>query len=161
MKNKTSDTILLKNDVRPHTALFMADTISAILILLFLYTALSKLWDYEHFKSVLFMSPLLRPISSVIAWFLPLVEIIIVLLLFFSQTREKGLIGTGVIMILFTAYIFYMVVFTPRLPCSCGGVLKSLTWTQHIFFNLFILLLTGVAMWLYRKIKKQILIVPP
>jgi putative oxidoreductase len=23
------------------------------------------------------------------------------------------------------------------IPCSCGGVIRKLTWPQHLFFNLF------------------------
>jgi hypothetical protein len=143
------------------TPLLIVDMISALLILLFLYTALSKLWSYESFKSVLIMSPLLRPFAGIIAWLLPVLEIGIVLLLFFPKTRLKGLYAALIIITVFTGYITYMIIFTPRLICNCGGVIKSLTWTQHIFFNLFWLLLIVAGIALYRKIKKAITTVPP
>jgi hypothetical protein len=28
-----------------------------------------------------------------------------------------------------------MLLFTPKLPCSCGGVLKNLSWKEHLMFN--------------------------
>ena len=139
----------------------IADMISALLIVLFLYAALSKLWAYESFKSVLIMSPLLRPFAGIIARLLPILEIGIVLLLFFPKTRVKGLYTALIILTVFTGYITYMIIFTPRLICNCGGVLKSLTWTQHIFFNLFWILLTVAAIALYQQIKKAITTVPP
>jgi putative oxidoreductase len=40
-------------------------------------------------------------------------------------------------MLLFTFYILYMLLFEKHLPCSCGGVLKEMTWKQHLVFNLF------------------------
>lgn len=141
--------------------LLIVDMISALLMLLFLYTALSKLWSYGSFKSVLIMSPLIRPFAGIIAWLLPVIEIGIVLLLFFPKTRLKGLYVSLIIMAVFTVYITYMIIFTPRLICNCGGVLKSLTWTQHIFFNLFWLLFTVTGIVLYRKIKKAVTTVPP
>lgn len=152
--------LILKYPHKINKPVLIVDTITAAVLLLFLYTAISKLSDFENFKSVLIMSPLLRPFAGIIAWALPVAEIGIVLLLVFPKTRIKGLYTAFIMLVVFTIYIIYMVTFTPRLPCSCGGVLKSLTWTQHIFFNLFLLLLTGTAIVLTRKFKK-VITVPP
>ena len=161
MQQKLNDIIkVTKNKGKINNLLLIVDIISAVILLLFLYTAVSKLLDYEKFRSVLIMSPLLRPFAGMIAWALPFGEIGIVLLLLFPKTKLNGLYTAFVTIIVFTLYITYMVIFTPRLPCSCGGVLKSLTWSQHIFFNLFLLLLTGTAIALSRKIKK-VITVPP
>jgi hypothetical protein len=152
--------LILKYQHKINKPVLIMDTITAAVLLLFLYTAISKLSDFENFKSVLIMSPLLRPFAGIIAWALPVAEIGIVLLLVFPKTRIKGLYTSFIMLVVFTIYIIYMVTFTPRLPCSCGGVLKSLTWTQHIFFNLFLLLLTGTPIVLTRKFKK-VITVPP
>ena len=153
--------IILKYGLKINKLILITDIISASLMLLLLYTAVSKLLNYESFKSVLIMSPFLRPFAGIIAWLLPAAEIVIVILLFFQKTRLKGLYVSFITIAIFTVYITCMVIFTPRLPCNCGGVLKSLTWTQHIFFNLFILLLTVTGIVLYRKINNVATIVPP
>ncbi|MEB2778721.1 hypothetical protein SYJ56_25660, partial [Algoriphagus sp. D3-2-R+10] len=50
-----------------------------------------------------------------------------------------------VLMILFTGYVTLVWLgFTERVPCSCGGVLSSLGWGEHLVFNLVFL---GIAVW--------------
>jgi hypothetical protein len=36
-----------------------------------------------------------------------------------------------------------------RIPCSCGGLISSLSWTQHLFFNLFFLLANAIVLSIY------------
>lgn len=116
-------------------------------LFLFVYTAGSKWMDYDRFKWVLEDSPLLKPFSTVIAIGLPAGELAIALLLLFPRTRQTGLLFTVVMMGIFAAYIGYMLLTASSLPCSCGGILKSMSWPQHFFFNLFLFLL---ALWAYR-----------
>jgi len=127
------------------------EIISSLLILLFLYTGLSKLLDYTHFKSVLYKSPLIAGNAAVVALALPITEIMVALLLFVPRTRLWGFYGATVLMTVFTLYLAYMILFTPHLPCSCGGVLKQMTWKQHLVFNIFFLLLSLTATLLERK----------
>jgi len=126
-----------------HKRRFMVELIAALFILLFTYTALSKLQQISTFRWVLAKSPLLQNTSSLLAVSIPLAELLIVLLLFFPLTRTAGLYAAFSLMLIFTAYISYMLLFTPKLPCSCGGVLKHMSWKQHLLFNL---LFTGLAL---------------
>jgi len=124
------------------------EIISSLLILLFLYTALSKLLDYTAFKNVLSKSPLIGGKAAIVALALPITEGLIASLLFFPRWRLRGLWGSFAAMTIFTLYLAYMIIFEPKLPCSCGGVLKQMTWNQHLLFNIFFLLvsLTGVVL---------------
>lgn len=151
MKNRISYSAIFRNVVRTRTALFIADIISGILLLLFLYTSLSKLADYQTFKVVLSSSPLLKPVAGVIAWLLPVTEIVIAAILFLPATRQSGLKASFMLISAFTLYLVYMITFTPDLPCNCGGVLQALTWQQHIFFNLFFIALSLTGIVLYTK----------
>lgn len=140
---------------------FLADSISATVSLLLLYTALSKLRDYENFKAVLSVSPLLKSFAALIAWLLPAVEILVSLLLFVPSTRKAGLqLAVGLIAG-FTIYLAGMILFTPDLPCNCGGVLKNLTWHQHILFNLLFILLSLLGIILYKKHHETMKQTPP
>jgi hypothetical protein len=107
-----------------------------IFIFLFVYTALSKLHEFNLFKSVLQKSPLIGTKSEIVAVLLPAIEILFASFLFIPKTRKMGLYSTSILMSIFTIYIGYMILFTPHLPCSCGGVLKQMTWKQHLIFNL-------------------------
>jgi len=124
------------------------EIISSLLILLFVYTALSKLLDYAAFKNVLSKSPLIGGKAAIVALALPITEGLIAVLLFFPRWRLRGLYGSFAAMTIFTLYLAYMIIFTPKLPCSCGGVLKQMNWNQHLLFNIFFLLasLTGIVL---------------
>jgi hypothetical protein len=89
--------------------------------------------------------------ANIIGWLVPLAELAIVVLLFFISTRSLGLKASFTLMILFTFYIGYMLIFTPHLPCSCGGVLRQLSWKNHLIFNLGLTLLAGWGVWLMNK----------
>jgi hypothetical protein len=127
------------------------EIISSLLILLFLYTALSKLLDHTAFKNVLSKSPLIGGKAAVVALALPITEGLIASLLFFPGSRRWGLWGSFAAMTIFTLYLAYMIMSTPNLPCSCGGVLKQMTWNQHLVFNIFFLLLSLTGIVLERK----------
>jgi hypothetical protein len=124
------------------------EIICSLLILLFVYTAFSKLLDFRSFTLVLQKSPFIGDKAAVVAYALPIVEVIVSALLFIPRSRLWGLYSSTVLMAMFTLYIAYMISFSPNLPCSCGGVLRQMTWNQHLFFNIifFLLSLTGVLL---------------
>jgi putative oxidoreductase len=125
----------------------ISEAFSAILIFLFVYTALSKLINFHSFVIVLSKYPLIHSYSYLIAIVLPLVELLISALLSVQKHREKGFVISTFLMFFFTLYIAYMLAFTPELPCSCGGVLQSLGWKEHLIFNCFFMLLSIIG-WL-------------
>lgn len=113
------------------------EIICFLLIALFVYAAFSKLFTYTDFKNQLSRSPFIKEWPGTIAIVLPLAELLIATMLIVNVTRRAGLIISFIMLTLFTVYIIYMLVFEKNLPCSCGGVLKQLTWKQHLLFNLF------------------------
>jgi hypothetical protein len=48
-----------------------------------------------------------------------------------------------------------MIAFDPELPCSCGGILQSMNWTQHLIFNIFFTLL-GLGAIAFEKTDKPL-----
>lgn len=110
---------------------------AAWFILLFVYTGVTKLLSLASFQKVLSDSSLLRHFSVFVSWSLPLAELVVAALLLFPATRKAGLYVSLVLVLLFTAYIGWMLLYAPHLPCSCGGVISALNWKQHFFFNLF------------------------
>jgi putative oxidoreductase len=121
------------------------ELISSLLIFLFGYTAISKLLSIHRFEAVLEQSPLISSGAALLAWQIPLAELGIVLLLIFSSTRKWGLWASLLMFSFFTVYLGYMILFTPQLPCSCGGIISSMSWKGHVLFNLFFIGLTVVG----------------
>lgn len=119
---------------------------SSLLILLFTYTAISKLTDYANFVRFIDESSPIHKGADTIGWLLPVTELVVVLLLFFERTRRAGLYVSLLLLVLFTLFLLYMVLFVADLPCSCGGVLRKMSWQQHIWFNLFFILINLIAL---------------
>lgn len=113
----------------------IAEIIALLYVCLMLYTALSKLSDYNLSREQIALMPLLTSIAHIVVWLLPATEIVIALLLFFPRTREIGLIAVVGLMTLFCVYIGYMMTYYQHLPCSCGGLLEMLSWKGHLIFN--------------------------
>jgi len=123
-----------------------AVTISSLFILLFVYTAISKWLSFDAFRAVLAQSPLTGRIAPLIAWGLPSLELFIALLLSLRTTRKTGLYAAGILMLIFTLYVAGMLLFSPHLPCSCGGIIQAMSWKAHLVFNLAACLLLLYAM---------------
>lgn len=130
-------------------------TISILFIVLFVYAAISKLLDFESFSLQLAQSPLLSAFAGVIAWLVPGGELVIALLLLIPRFRTFGLYAFFTLMVMFTAYIYIILNYSDFVPCSCGGVLEDLSWTQHLIFNLIFILLAGVALFISGSCNKK------
>lgn len=128
------------------------EIICFLLILLFVYAAVSKLLDYSSLESQFQNSPVLSPFHS-FAWLLPVVELVTAAMLSIKSFRLEGLYIAFTLLMAFTIYIIFMLLFVKHLPCSCGGVLKYLSWKQHIVFNGFFLFLSGTGIYYERKYK--------
>jgi hypothetical protein len=128
------------------------EIICFLFIILFVYAAVTKLLDYEKFTVQIGQSPLLTDIAGFVGWFIPAIELAIAGMLAFSKTRLLGLYGALMLMVSFTLYILAILNFAETIPCSCGGVLASLNWWQHLIFNIAFVLLavTGILL-MYRK----------
>ena len=136
----------------------LVEIIAALLILLFVYTGASKFMEIRHFRLVLSQSPLIGTRARLLSWSLPLIELNAAALLFFPITRKGGFIVSIFLLVLFTIYISYMILFSPELPCSCGGVIKRLTWTQHLWLNIVFTMIAAFGLWLDRSTKSFIAI---
>lgn len=122
-------------------------------ILLFVYAALTKLLDYQKFVVQLGQSPILTNYAQVLAVVVPFIELGISLMLIFPKTRLKGLYAAFGLMVMFTTYIVLASRFSDYVPCSCGGVLEGMTWTQHLIFNTAFVLLALIGILLQPNIR--------
>ncbi|MGM0932681.1 MAG: MauE/DoxX family redox-associated membrane protein [Bacteroidota bacterium] len=121
------------------------EVISYLFILLFIYAAVSKLIDVQQFRVQLGQSPMLSAYAHAIAWLVPLSEIAVSVILMIPKLRFWGFVAAFDLMLMFTTYIIIILNFTAFIPCSCGGVLESLGWTEHLIFNLLFILLAAYA----------------
>jgi len=105
--------------------------------------------DYENFSAELGKSPLLTAFARWVAWGIPAIELVVVVLLTVPKWALVGFYAAFSLMTMFTAYIIAILKFSDFIPCSCGGVLQSMNWDQHLVFNIFFIVLGFIGILLY------------
>jgi hypothetical protein len=104
--------------------------------------------DYENFQVQIAQSPILSAYAGYIAPSVIIGELVVSSLLVFRKTVLTGLhLATG-LMVAFTVYIFLILNYSEFIPCSCGGVLEKLGWTEHLIFNLVFVALGISSIWI-------------
>lgn len=126
---------------------FFVTVCCCLLILLFAYTGMSKIVNHNLFTVQIEKSVLLQPIAPVIALGVPGIELVIAFILVLPRTRLVGLYASFYLLCFFTIYILYALTFYDKMPCKCGGVLQSLSWQAHTWFNVFFIAvsMTGIV----------------
>ena len=135
----------------------LLEIISLLFVVLFVYAASSKMFDYVNFKRQLGESPILGDFASLIAWSIPTLEIIIAFLLIIPKFRVWGLYAAFSLMVLFTTYLIIILNFfeSKDIPCSCGGIFNGLGWRKHIYFNLFFVVLAVIGIIIINSTKMR------
>jgi hypothetical protein len=133
------------------------DIIVALTMFLFLYAASSKVLEYDEFRVQLSRSPMTARFYNELTFLVPAVEIAICLLLAIPKTKLMGLYASFCLMYAFTAYIAIMMIFSPTLPCSCGGILSRMEWGDHLVFNIVFVLLCYAGVILEASKKRQVI----
>lgn len=128
------------------------EIICALLVLLWVYAALSKWSDYHAFYRQLTWNKVVGGYQDFLFWFLPGIEIIAAVALIFKPVRIYGLWLSAGLMLAFTGYVFYVVyVDQSKATCTCGGVISAMSWTQHLIFNTAFLLLSIAGIYLHKR----------
>jgi putative oxidoreductase len=132
------------------------EIISSLLILLFLYASVSKWLAFKSFVGDMNNQPFPNWMTPWLVWGIPFIEVLIVLLLIFDRTRLSGLYASLALMLAFTIYTAAVLLHSFKyVPCSCGGVIRKLTWPQHLVFNLFFVGISVVGIILIKRIQSK------
>lgn len=112
-------------------------TAAVILILLFAYTAVSKILAYDKFvfQLGLVQMPIVALLAPLIGILVPAVEMIIVWMLCKDNLRMRGLYASFLLLLVFDIYITIMLLSGEKLPCTCGGIISQMGWKTHLVFN--------------------------
>ena len=130
---------------------------SFLIVLLFVYTGCSKLLAHQRFISQLSQIKLFTNNAVLISIALPLLEIVTGLLIIINCTQIYGWWLASILMTAFTCYVYAMLLYKSSLPCTCGGVIAFMTWKQHLYFNIFFMLLSWFALCNYYKERNKII----
>jgi len=126
--------------------------VPGLLVLLFVYTGFTKVFALRHFRETLYNQPFPHALAAPLAYLVPAAELSVALALVFDRTRKKGLYGAAVLLTVFTLYIAAILLHLfRRVPCSCGGIFRGLSWPQHFWVNVLLTGLTVVTIAFYSK----------
>ena len=129
------------------------EIIIALLVLLWVYAALSKWADYQAFYRQLAWNKVVGGYEDFLFYFLPGIELIAAIALILRPIRSIGLYLSTGLMLAFTGYVFYVVyIDQSKATCTCGGVISAMTWKQHLLFNATYLILSITGLILHRSI---------
>jgi hypothetical protein len=123
-----------------HPTSILQEAAAWVLAFLFTYTAISKLYDWQATKLALYNQVLPDWSKDMLLVGIPLIELGAAALLLVPQSRRVGFLLSGILMGIFTGYVAWVWLgLAGRVPCSCGGVISSLTWGEHLIFNVMFL----------------------
>ena len=117
-------------------------TPSILLVLLWAYTGFDKIIRWETSRKAFHNQTFPAELAEILAYAIPITELLIALLLLFSVSRWWGFLLSTLLLTVFTTYVGLIWVGAfPRVPCNCAGVLESLGWGEHFVLNLLMLAL--------------------
>jgi hypothetical protein len=121
---------------------------AGLLILLFVYTGLTKLIGYNEFSKQLARLPIVSSNTNVVGILLPSTELLIAVFLLWPRMRFWGFCLSATALLTFIIYILIILHTDAKLPCACGGAFKFLSWSNHIKLNtlFFIIAVTGAIL---------------
>ena len=132
--------------------------ITALLIILFSYTAISKIMAFRVFHSQLAMQPFPRWSVWPLTLLIPTTELATTILLLVRQARPWGLYASAILMAGFTTYMGVVVAgIFEKTPCSCGGVLQQMGFETHLIFNIFFLTISVIGIYIIHQMKGGLL----
>jgi hypothetical protein len=130
----------------------LAELITTLLVILFTYTALSKILDVDTFRKQMLNQPLPETLRQNLVWLVPVSEMTTSIFLIFKPVRLYGFALAFLVMLAFTLYVSLILANTfAYIPCSCGGILSALSWEAHLIFNIVFTLLALAGIIIERK----------
>ncbi len=133
------------------------ELITALFVILFTYTPLSKILDVDTFRKQMLNQPLPDVLKQNLVWLVPVSEITTSIFLIIKPVRLCGFVLAFLLMLAFTLYVGLILANTfAYIPCSCGGILNTLSWKAHFIFNIVITLLALAGVIIEQKRRQAI-----
>lgn len=137
---------------------YMETVIRVIFVVLYTYTAMEKWLNFPVYRIKMRRQHLPDSLKDLFVWGVPIIEMLVVLALilpFFISTPRLARIGLVANLVLMSSFTLYAGVAASGMlgyvPCSCGGVLDSMSWNFHFMFNLVLTALAAIGVRLHRK----------
>jgi uncharacterized membrane protein YphA (DoxX/SURF4 family) len=121
---------------------------------LWVYASMQKFADLPEFRNQMAKSPMLTGIAHILAYAIPITEIILAYLLIYKRTRLFALYASLFLMVQFITYLFLILNYSFYVPCACGGIISGMDWNMHILFNTGFALMAIAGIVMETKLRK-------
>ncbi len=130
----------------------VVELVTFLLMSLYLFAAFSKWFAFTQFKNDINNQPFPNALTPWIIYSIPPLQVLITLALMFERTRTIGLYASLILMLAFSIYsaMVLLNVFD-YVPCSCGGIIKGLSWPRNLILNLSFVAISLVGILLTRN----------
>ena len=105
-----------------------------ILVFIFAYAGLDKLFTHELYTIQLSHLPGMVNLYKPLSFILPIIELVVSLFLILPSMRLTGAFMAAILLLVFTGYLVIILRSTDT-TCTCGGLFMYLSWPQHIALN--------------------------
>lgn len=123
-----------------------------VLIFVLIYTASAKLLNFPHYANSMRSQPLPTLLRLPLTYLIPVLEVLFAYLIMVKGLRRIGLLGTSVLLLLFTGYVGYIKLSGyEATTCPCGGLFSSLNWNQHLLVNSALTALSFFTYFYYKR----------
>ena len=129
-----------------------------LIIMLLAYSSINKVLNYNAFQIDISRQPFNYEIRHTMI-LIPYIEFLIAVMLVFDKTQMIGLCFSSILFSIFLLYtIAALMKWFKEVPCPCGGIIKGLTWPEHLILNVFLLSISLMPMVsrIIFKLKKMI-----
>jgi hypothetical protein len=132
----------------------MTEIIIFLLILMWVYTFVSKIFDFDTFKRQINGAYLLSRVGFVLPYLLQALHMIIFVMLISKFWRKTGIIASLSLLILYSTYLIYILKFAPSIPCSCIAVMRGMNWNDQLYFNFIAIIINTIGLITFLSLKR-------
>ena len=109
--------------------MLVTEACSMLLAFVFAYTAIAKIYDWQETRLAMYNQVVPDWSKELLLYGIPGLELVLAVMLLVPKFRRIGFRISAMLMTVFTAYVAWVWLgLAGRVPCSCGGIISSLTW---------------------------------
>lgn len=125
---------------------YVISIIILLLVVMWVFASFSKFLDFDTFQRQLRGGYITSSAGTLLAYFLPIVQLVIAVLLLTKRWQFIGMSLSLILLIAYTLYIIYILIWAPTIPCSCISIFRGVTWYDQLKINTLLLLINTVGM---------------
>ncbi|GEM_PF-1095076 len=120
--------------------------VSAIFMVILMYSLITKLWKREIFIEQLSQAPVWQQHPVPVATVFLTLHAVAIALLCLPRTRQGGLVLAMCTAALLSVYSVFILSSEQPVPCTCIGFFEKLNWKGNMVLDFALVLLAGISL---------------